>query len=70
MGWYIPGHSHPSVGNHLGDSRYRKDGSFPVPGETPGAVWCIEVGPRTAAVIVLAGGLAITVYAYWLNHGS
>ncbi len=25
---------------------------------------------RTAAVIVLAGGLAITVYAYWLNHGS
>ncbi|EKO3572669.1 nitrite reductase [Vibrio metschnikovii] len=25
---------------------------------------------RTAAVIVLAGGLAITFYAYWLNHGS
>jgi hypothetical protein len=25
---------------------------------------------RTAAVIVLAGGLSITVYAYWLNHGS
>ena len=25
---------------------------------------------RTAAVIVLAGGLAITVYAYWLSHGS
>ncbi|MDF5632470.1 nitrite reductase, partial [Vibrio parahaemolyticus] len=20
--------------------------------------------------IVLAGGLAITIYAYWLNHGS
>ncbi len=44
-GWYIPGHSHPSVGNLLGDSRYRKDSTFPVPGETPGAVWCIEVGP-------------------------
>ncbi len=28
-----------------GDSRYRKDSTFPVPGETPGAVWCIEVGP-------------------------
>ncbi|MCK0307287.1 nitrite reductase, partial [Salmonella enterica] len=25
---------------------------------------------RTVAVMVLAGGLAITVYAYWLNHGS
>ena len=23
-----------------------------------------------AAVMVLAGGLAITVYAYWLNQGS
>lgn len=25
---------------------------------------------RTAALIVFAGGLAITVYAYWLNHGG
>nr|QHU23978.1 nitrite reductase [Klebsiella oxytoca]WNL65601.1 nitrite reductase [Klebsiella oxytoca] len=25
---------------------------------------------RTVAVMVLAGGLAITVYAYWLNQGS
>ncbi|MFH7094786.1 nitrite reductase, partial [Klebsiella pneumoniae] len=27
-------------------------------------------GQRTAEVVVLAGGLAITIYAYWLNHGS
>lgn len=46
-----------------------KTAPFQFPGDTArfGASKWVQ---RTAAVIVLAGGLAITVYAYWLNHGS
>ncbi len=53
-----------------GDSRYRKDSTFPVPGRHLARFGASKWVQRTAAVIVLAGGLAITIYAYWLNHGS